>query len=73
MTTVRNLQPRGTIGRMMKAEEVAANIFNGNVTPHWIRDNLQAGRVRLGYRTTLWEENAVRRWLAKEVAKSDAD
>ena len=73
MTTVRELPPRGPVGRMMNAEEVAVEIFNGNVTPHWVRDNLRAGGVRLGYRTTLWEENAVRRWLAKEVAKSDAD
>ena len=73
MTTARELTPRSTIGRMMNAEEVAAEIFSGNVTPHWIRDTLRAGRVRLGHRTTLWEENAVRRWLAKEVAKSDGD
>ena len=60
-------RPPERIGRLLDAAEVAAQLFCGKVTPQWVRRSLQAGRVRLGHRTVLWEEETVKRWIAQQV------
>jgi hypothetical protein len=62
--------PPERIGRLLDNEEVATEVFRGKVTPQWVRRRLMAGRVRLGHRTVLWEEETVKRWIAKQVAGS---
>ncbi len=56
-------------GRLLDAKEVAAELFNGKVTPRWVRDKLMYGRVpRVGPRL-LWAESAVKQWIADQVER----
>ena len=54
-------------GRLMNAEEVAAELFDGQVTYRWVKTNIHAGRVRLGYSTVRWFEKPVRAWIAERM------
>ena len=54
-------------GRLLDANEVANELFSGKVTPRWVRDRLRAGRVKLDGHKVVWEENAVRAWIANKV------
>lgn len=56
----------------MNAEEVAAELFDGQVTPRWVKTNVQAGRVRLGHSTVRWYEKPVRAWIAERMTQEEA-
>ena len=62
--------PPPNVGRLMGAEQVAAELFNGTVTPGWVKRHLEAGRVSLGYRTVVWAEELVRAWVAEKVGNA---
>jgi len=53
-------------GRLMTAEQVAADLLHGTVSESWVRRNVEAGRVRLGHSTVRWFENDVRVWLESQ-------
>jgi hypothetical protein len=61
-------QPPPNVGRLLDAGEVATEIFNGKVTPAWVKANLKAGRTKLGHRTVVWAEYPARAWLERQVA-----
>ncbi len=52
--------------RLLNAKEVSEQILSGKKSPRWVRENIQAGRVKLGH-TVVWEEHTVRAWLMHEV------
>lgn len=60
-----DIPPR--VGRLLTADRVASELFSGTVSGTWVRRHLEAGRVRLGHRTVVWEETTVRRWIAQQV------
>ena len=63
-------QPPPNVGRLLDAGEVAREIFNGKVSPEWVRTRLKAGRTKLGHRTVVWAEYHVQRWLEKQVGET---
>ena len=63
-------QPPPNVGRLLDAEEVAKEIFNGKVSAEWVRTRLKAGRTKLGHRTVVWAEYPVQRWLEKQVGEA---
>ena len=63
-------KPPPNVGRLLDAEEIAREIFNGKVKPQWVKDNLKAGRTKLGHRTVVWAEYPVQRWLEKQVGEA---
>jgi hypothetical protein len=50
----------------LDAHEVSEQIFCGKRSPRWVRENLQAGRVKLGH-NVFWEETTVKAWLMNKV------
>ncbi len=60
-------KPPPNVGRLLDAEEIAREIFNGKVSPGWVKTKLKAGRTKLGHRTVVWAEYPVQRWLEKQV------
>ena len=60
-------EPPPDYGRLMNAEEVAAELFDGQVTSRWVKTNVRAGRVQLGYSTVRWFEKPVRAWIAERM------
>ena len=61
--------PPTNVGRLLDAEEIAKEIFNGKVSADWVKAKLKAGRVRLGHRTVVWAEYPVRAWIKEQVGK----
>lgn len=49
-------------GRLLKAAQVAAEIFGGSVSPTWVRHNVPY-KITLGHSTVRWFEADVRAWL----------
>jgi len=49
-------------GRMMDAQAVATELFDGTVSETWVRKNVP-GRVKLSHRTVRWFRDDVVRWL----------
>lgn len=49
-------------GRALTAEQVAAEIFGGAVTPAWVKRYFRHGRDRIGHRTVIWWEVPARAW-----------
>lgn len=60
-------EPPADRGRLMTAEQVAAELFSGTVSPAWVRRNVP-GKIVLGHSTVRWYELDVRRWLAERQA-----
>ena len=54
-------------GRLLDAEQVAQEIFDGQVSETWVKRQISAGRIKLGHRTVRWYENLVRDWLKGRV------
>jgi hypothetical protein len=54
-------------GRLLDADQVAVEVFSGQVTPHWVKRNLRAGRVKIGARTVRWWEHEARGWLNRQT------
>ncbi len=65
--TVLAIHPAANIGRLLDAEQVAAELFNGHVTRRWVMERLHEGRVKLTGRKVLWSENAVNAWIAEQM------
>lgn len=63
-------QPPPNVGRLLDAEEIAREIFNGKVTPAWVKTSLKAGRTKLGHRTVVWAEYPVQRWLEQQIGET---
>ena len=51
-------------GRLMNAKQVAAELFNGQVSAAWVRRNLP-GKIVLGHSTVVWREYDVRDWITQ--------
>lgn len=49
-------------GRLLTSEEVAAELFRGQVKPQWVRRNVRP-KVRLGQSTVMFYEADVRDWI----------
>jgi predicted DNA-binding transcriptional regulator AlpA len=47
---------------MMDARAIAAELFDGTVSPEWVRENVP-GKVRLAHRTVRWYRGDVTAWL----------
>jgi hypothetical protein len=62
-------KPPPDYGRLMNAEEVAAELFDGAVSVSWVKKHLQAGRVRLGHSTVRWYEKPVREWIVERMTQ----
>ena len=60
-------EPPPDLGRLMTAEEVVADCFNGTVSVSWVKRHLKAGRVRLGHSTVRWYEIPVRAWITEQL------
>ena len=60
-------EPPPDLGRLMTAEEVVAECFNGTVSVSWVKKHLKAGRVRLGHSTVRWYEKPVRAWITEQM------
>lgn len=56
------LNPPPDRGRLLTADQVAADLFNGTVSPAWVRRNCP-GKIVLGHSTVRWFERDVRVWL----------
>ncbi len=63
------LAPPPDRGRLLTAEEVAADIFRGQVTRQWVLRNVKAGKVRIGHVKRGWWEYDVRRWLEQRTTE----
>jgi hypothetical protein len=50
-------------GRLLSAEQVASELFNGTVTARWVTRNVRVGKLKLGHIKRAWWENQVRAWL----------
>ena len=55
-------EPPPKRGRLMTAQEIAAEVFRGNVTADWVRRNAPYRR-KFGHNTVLWFEADVWRWV----------
>ena len=61
------LHPIPNVGRLLDANQVAAECFNGHVTRRWVMERLHVGRVKLTGRKVLWSENAVKAWIVEQM------
>jgi len=50
-------------GRLMSAQELSSEVFDGQVTADWITRYLKVGKVKLGHVTVAWWEGVVRDWV----------
>ena len=50
-------------GRLLSAEEVAAELYHGKVTAKWVRRYLKVGKVKLSHTRRAWFERDVREHL----------
>lgn len=56
-------------GRMLRAADVAEEVFSGAVSEWWVRRNVApTKRIRLGHSTVVWYEGDVRAWLQQRGA-----
>ncbi len=62
-------EPPTDLGRLMTAEEIVAECFNGTVRVSWVKKHLKAGRVRLGHSTVRWYEKPVREWIVERMTQ----
>jgi hypothetical protein len=62
------LSPPPDRGRLMTADQVAAEIFQGQVSAQWVRRNVRP-KVVLGHSTVMFYEADVRRWI--ELRRSE--
>lgn len=52
-----------TRGRLLGAQDLSNEVFNGQVTADWITRYLKVGKVKLGHVTVAWWEGVVRDWV----------
>jgi predicted DNA-binding transcriptional regulator AlpA len=55
----------------LSAEQVAAELFGGHVSPLWVMRNVP-GKIKLGHVKRGWWEYDVRRWL-ESLTPSDGE
>lgn len=58
-------------GRALTADQVAAEIFSGAVTPQWVRRYFKPGRDKIGWRTVVWWEVPARQWRDTHPLEGD--
>ena len=46
----------------MNAEDIAGQLFGGQVTPEWVRRKVP-GKMAMGHRTVFWWESEVISWI----------
>ncbi len=67
--TLEVVRPTGPValpaarGRLLTADQVAAELFNGTVSPAWVRRHVP-GKIVLGHSTVRWYEFDVLAWIA---------
>jgi predicted DNA-binding transcriptional regulator AlpA len=49
-------------GRLLKAQQVADELFGGTVSASWVRRHVP-NKIRLGHSTVRWYQLDVRAWL----------
>ncbi len=54
-------------GRLLKAPQIAAELFHGTVSAAWVR-RVVPGKLRLGHSTVCWYECDVLAWIAAQRA-----
>jgi len=59
------LEPPPERGRLLTAAQVAAELFNGTVSPAWVRRHVPY-KIVLGHSTVRWYELDVRQWLDQQ-------
>ena len=62
-------EPPPDYGRLLTAQEVVAECFDGSVSTSWVKKHLHAGRVRLGHSTVRWYEKPVREWIVERMTQ----
>lgn len=58
-------------GRLLTAAQLAAQLFNGTVSPAWVRRHVPY-KLALGHSTVRWYEVDVRTWLEERRASPPA-
>lgn len=64
--------PVAARGRALTAEQVAAEIFAGAVSPAWVKRYFRPGRDRIGHRTVVWWEVPARTWRDTHPLEGDS-
>jgi hypothetical protein len=59
------LAPPPDRGRLLTAEQVAAELFSGTVSPAWVRRHVPH-KIVLGHSTVRWYELDVLEWIAAQ-------